>query len=176
MTTLGTLLSKFGNPSLFGTSDSLSWDLDNGIFSVNSLYKSFFTDLLTDNLAATIWKIKAPLKVKITAWLAIHNHLLTSEVLNARRICLVFPCRLCGNQTESSGYLFLSWPAVSAIWAPFLGELGMRAPPNNLKTLRLSWKRRWVSARISKTWETTAPAIIWVIWGCRNEFLFSSLS
>lgn len=173
MQALANMLQLLGNFRCSDGSDELLWNLESsGRFSVNSLYKSFFANMPNDSLTERIWKIKAPLKVRITFWLAMKKKLLTSDVLARRNIAPPFACPLCGNTNENADHLFLKCDFATSIWKHFQVAFRLRCLPNDLASLESTWRRRWISKKIEGKWDSTSTAIIWMIWHTRNGKIF----
>lgn len=61
--------------------DSKIWRWDNKSFFVKSFYSSLNDDGLCCTFGKTLWKGHCPLKVKAFFWLAIHNKILSHDIL-----------------------------------------------------------------------------------------------
>lgn len=170
---LQSLLGTLEHISTTPGSDRAVWKLTgSGVFSVSSLYHHFFESQTSNKMAASIWKVKAPLKVRITLWLGIHNKLLTADILAARNIAPLFNCVFCGSCVETADHMFLTCPPIRGMWNSLMSHFRLRQNPDSLAVLWSSWKRRWISARMVKEWETTVATVIWVLWSVRNEHIF----
>lgn len=81
---------------LSDTEDSVTWRWESsGRFSARSAYDFLTFSGVVANKLPQLWKIKAPLRIKIFIWLAARNRILTAEIL-ARRgwqgpsICVLY--------------------------------------------------------------------------------------
>lgn len=130
---LGQMVSVIENFGCSQRKDTISWGLDpSGIFSVKSFYNAAFRLLPINEMALTIWRIKAPKKVKLTVWLAVHNKLLTAKVLARRNMAHPFDCKLCRASTENANHQFLSCPVAVFIWNRLRATHCVRRLPETL--------------------------------------------
>ena len=86
-------------------------DLGGGLFNFfysTLQYQLFQPSQPHDKAAKFVWKVIAPLKVKITTCLVVREWLPTSFYLRRRHIKPLSFCVFCDNHLESSAHIFLS--------------------------------------------------------------------
>lgn len=149
--------------------DSWWWKLeDDGIFSVNSLYKKLIRGGVEDEelreeenkVLAQIWKSPAPSKVVAFSWKLLLNKLPTR--LNLLRRNCSSPessvlCVLCNSTAESVNHLFLHCEVASEVWKNLMRWLGFNfITPSNLFRHWDCWNGEACNKHICK-W-------FWLIW------------
>ncbi|WVZ84245.1 hypothetical protein U9M48_031297, partial [Paspalum notatum var. saurae] len=94
-TTWNNLLPRIANLTLLQEPDSFHWNLtQNGVFSVKSHYQALIrVEGPNFNFNENIWRIKAPVKVKIFLWYLRTGILLTEDNLTKRNCVLPFSVR-----------------------------------------------------------------------------------
>ena len=149
--------------------DSAVWQLtNNGLFSVNSMYKFLNSGGVICPLNRSVWALKIPLKFKLRLWLAIHNKLLTKENLNKRNWPGQLQCEFCSN-LETTSHLFLSCSHISAFWSRLclLHSQGSLVVLTSLSDLWQSILTLPINDFLF--WGTVMAAVIWMVWSDRNN-------
>ena len=93
-------------------------------FTVRSQYELLQPLRPQDKAAKYIWKALAPLKVKITTWLAVRDRLPTGLYLQRRYITLPTHCVFCDNHLESSSHFFFIMPICCECLGPYCVRIG----------------------------------------------------
>jgi len=97
--------------------DELHWQFNaNNQFSVRSLYNLLNSGAYKSASAKVIWKVNAPLKVKVFLWLTSKNAILTRDNLTKRHSLGSLQCVLCSQAPESVDHLLLRCHSSSGIW------------------------------------------------------------
>jgi hypothetical protein len=121
------LVSKVASTNLSNDKDVFVWNLQkNGIFSARSMYAS----ILQCGVAPTkcrLWKIKAPLKVKIFLWYLWKGVTLTKDNLAKRNWQGSLKCYFC-SATETIHHLFFNCHLASFIWNAVHITFGIQPP------------------------------------------------
>lgn len=90
-----------------GCNDRIIWRSDaTGKFSLKSAYKSLKGGPRLSVTISEIWRVKAPPRMIIFAWLAIRNNILTHDNLQKRGWSIVSRCNMCKTATETVIHLF----------------------------------------------------------------------
>ena len=98
--------------------DSIRWTLTtDGLYSAKSAYRLQFEGQIQSIAPNMIWKIWAPARCKITAWLLLHDRLWCEDHLQRRGWPNEYFCQLCVRNLETSRHLFFSCPLSRSIWA-----------------------------------------------------------
>ena len=83
-----------------GTRDEITWKWTNtGIFTVKTAHTTLKIEPRLHMAISKIWKVRAPPRIKIFAWLAIKNRILTHDNLQKRGWEKVSRCLLCHEDT-----------------------------------------------------------------------------
>jgi hypothetical protein len=132
------LVSKVASTNLSNDNDVFVWNLQkSGIFSARSLY----TSILRCGVAPTkcrLWKIKAPLKVKIFLWYLWKGVTLTKDNLAKRNWQGSLKCCFC-SPTETIQHLFFDCHLASFIWNAVHITFGIQPPLVSLICLEHGW-------------------------------------
>ncbi len=89
--------------------DKIRWRWDtSGRFSVKSLYCFLQNGGVADRRFVHLWKIRAPLKVKIFVWLVLGKRVLTADNLLKRGWNGEGRCTFCADGNETGEHLFLT--------------------------------------------------------------------
>ncbi|WVZ51380.1 hypothetical protein U9M48_002532, partial [Paspalum notatum var. saurae] len=163
------LLPHIANLTLLQESDSFHWNLtQNGVFSVKSHYQALIR-VEVPNLNKMIWKIRAPLKIKIFLWYLRKGVLLTKDNLTKRNWQGNKSCAFCHND-ETIEHLFFECRFARTVWAFFQCASDL-TKPNNAPHMFGSWLQG-----LPSTWQRIvllgAAALCWSIWLCRNDLVF----
>lgn len=110
-------LSSIINLVFFTTADdSILWmPSRSNEFTVNSYCKMLNDGRLRSAFQKGIWKCAVPLKVKIFAWLAIKDKILSRKNLAKRGWSGPLKCENCGSNMESVTHLFSLYCSVSKL-------------------------------------------------------------
>ena len=106
-TTMQTLIAYFSWCSRSSDLDDWPFCYFHSLLSV--LFTSTFTTI--DRAAKNLWKVVAPLKIKITMWLVVFDRLPTNHYLHRRHIRPLSSCTFSGSHPESPAHIFLSSPS-----------------------------------------------------------------
>jgi hypothetical protein len=164
------LVERLMHIRLNDDTDTFVWSLTtSGNFTVKSMY----LDLLdgdTKYLKKYIWKIKAPLKIKIFMWFLHHKVILTKDNLAKRKWQGCKKCAFC-DKDESIQHLFFECPLAKIIWRIIFMTFSL-APPKNITNLFGNWlsgiaKKDLVQIRVG------VCAVLWAIWNMRNDTVFN---
>ena len=88
----------------------------NKAFSVKSCYDILNDGRVRSIFRNSIWKSIAPFKIKVFAWLVVHDKILSIANLNKRGWSGPIYCEACGYDTETTSHIFLHCPVPFAIW------------------------------------------------------------
>ncbi|WVZ95101.1 hypothetical protein U9M48_040905 [Paspalum notatum var. saurae] len=123
---------------------NLSWRRDlNGVFSVKSHYQALIW-VEVPNLNKMIWKIRAPLKVKIFLWYLRKGVLLTKDNLTKCNWQGSKSCAFCHND-ETIEHLFFECRFARTVWAFFQCASNLTKPNNAPHVIfaAVHWVRLW---------------------------------
>lgn len=102
--------------------DKIYWNLtDNGIFSVNSMYRCLTTINTPTgkcllNSYKWIWKLPVPPKISFFIWLLCHNRLPTAVYLSQVGITNSSTCPQCHQHNETIPHLFQTCANTILLW------------------------------------------------------------
>lgn len=100
-----------------GVEDVITWRWSTaGTYSARSAYSMFFEGATTFPAAKPLWKAWAPLKVKFTMWLAMHERLWTAERRFRHGLQDSPVCALCDQEQETCDHLFHACGFTRQIW------------------------------------------------------------
>jgi hypothetical protein len=108
-------------PRIFETTASLIKKLSNKSFYANS-----FMHLHTDELATRVWRSAAPLKCKVSCWLARRWHLPTNERWFQNRLSTSATCLSC-LEDEYIDHILLLCPRAKEVWNFFHRDFDTRS-------------------------------------------------
>ncbi|XP_066374650.1 uncharacterized protein [Miscanthus floridulus] len=94
-----------------------------GRYSVSSTYRAFFAGSTRLLGAKELWRAKAPPRVKLFFWLALHQRLWTSERRKRHGLKDEDACALCDQAAETGSHLFLRCVFSGLVWLALLGPL-----------------------------------------------------
>ncbi|KAJ4790703.1 RNA-directed DNA polymerase (reverse transcriptase)-related family protein [Rhynchospora pubera] len=145
----------------------------NGIYSTNSAYHILSNTGVTSSFHPTLWKIKAPPRVKIFLWLLILDRLLTQKNLLVRGWPTGSTCPSCNSGLlESSEHLFLQCHYATNVWS--LLQIHLRLPFLHFAQDNLTFCLTHRNLRI-KNWDIIWAATTWKLWKARNKRIFQDL-
>lgn len=99
---------------------------ESGIFTCASAYKMMHNTGVISRYHTKLWKLKAPMKVRIFLWLMFENKILTQEVLTGKGCVVQFGCVLCtSTDMETRDHLFLACPYAGGFWQGLTAELNL---------------------------------------------------
>lgn len=121
-------------------------------------------------------EIKAPLRCKFFAWLAIQKTRLDSRQVATQRIIVVTPrrperCVLCDQEEETAQHLLISSVASRQIWFHILSTTSHGGIVPSISIQLEEW---WTSARaatprdLKRGFDGLVVLVIWLIWTERN--------
>jgi hypothetical protein len=149
------------------------WHLrKNGRFDVRSFY-----DALRDSPHVvfpwrSIWRTKAPRRVRFFVWSAAWNKILTCDNLAKRGYTLVSWCCMCCCNGETVDHLLIHCSVASALWSWILGVFGVPwVLPQSVVELLFSW---WngLGRHSSDVWNLVPLCLMWIVWKERNSRTF----
>jgi hypothetical protein len=159
-------------------SDTISWTLTaDGKYSASSAYRAQFVGSHPRFLAQKIWNASAEPKCKLFAWLALHEKLLTADMLVVRGWPHDSACRLCLSAPETATHLYKDCPFTMVIWNQVhtWDNADPGSPPSSYATTSKWWdtliggktstKQRRISGRLLY--------VIWNAWKERNRRIFN---
>lgn len=113
--------------------DNLQWILtSNQIFFVKSCYDFLNDGGLKSQFMNNIWKCVALLKIKVFAWLVIHDKILSRANLLRKGWTGSLHCVICGYNMETTSRISLHCSVSLAVWNFFLNSV------NCLNTIQIS--------------------------------------
>ena len=157
--------------------DGSWWHLrKNGRFDIRSFY-----DALRDSPHVTfpwksIWRTKAPGRVRFFVWLAAWNKILTCDNLTKRGYTLVSWCCMYKCTGETVDHLLIHCWVASLLWSWILGVFGISwVLPQSVAELLFSW---WngLGCHESDVWNLVPLCLMWIVWKERNSRTFEELS
>ncbi|XP_078161769.1 uncharacterized protein LOC144557107 [Carex rostrata] len=108
---VGSGASIRSNPINENQEDDVKWRWQpNGIFTVKSAYVAIQNGPRITREVHLIWKLKAPPRFKVFAWLMLLNKVLTIDNLSRKGWCMVNRCAMCKSDTETVLHLFNTCP------------------------------------------------------------------
>ena len=117
--------------------DGFKWNLDQtDVFSVKSHYMGLINQN-TPNINKRIWKLKAPLKIKIFLWYFRQDVILTKDNLAKRNWQGQQQCCFC-HENKSIQHLFFDYRFTRMVWASVYAAWGIQKP-HNMFSMFESW-------------------------------------
>lgn len=96
-----------------------------GTYSASSTYRAFFAGSVKLLGATELWRTRAPPKVKLFFWLALHHRLWTADRRKRHGLQDDDECALCCQHAETVGHLLLGCVFARQIWFELLAPLGI---------------------------------------------------
>lgn len=117
------------NPINTNQEDDVKWRWQpNGVFTVKSAYVAIQNGPRITSDVHLIWKIKAPPRFKVFAWLMLLNKVLTIDNLCRKGWCMVNRCAMCKSDTETVLHLFNTCPIAQQLNTEVAGRFQTRQP------------------------------------------------
>ena len=128
---------------------------------------------------AFIWKSKAPLKIKVFAWLAILKRIWTADRLQRHGLQHPVACVMCDQEQKSVDHLLISCVAAKDIWFAILSlsNHGSLASTSSLQVLEWwSHIRNNFQKKDKRGLDTLVLLVMWMIWKECNARIFNNKS
>ncbi|KAK1286247.1 hypothetical protein QJS10_CPB20g00693 [Acorus calamus] len=148
-------------------------------FTVSMAYdwwsREQFTHGVTQEKAATVWKMRISLKIKGFLWLVLQERLLTKAYRAHWRPNDPDKCELCLVEREITEHLLSTCSMSRQIWQRLYVEAGLQGPISNIEELWQAGIRlqrangEGITARVALM---ILPTATWAIWRTRNAKLF----
>lgn len=116
-----------------------------------------------------IWKCRAPLKVKLFAWLLVRNRLSTKENLLKKTIVQEAICDICNQEDETANHMCFSCPFAQAFWT----QINVRPQAQDVTQFHRSGPTSQVPAL---HWQVFFQLCMWAIWNHRHDVVFRGKS
>ncbi|KAJ8429835.1 hypothetical protein Cgig2_000163 [Carnegiea gigantea] len=121
----------------------------------------------------TIWKVKAPQKMKVLLWLVSHDALLSNEKRVKRGLATDPNCLLCANVTENTEHILRPCSEAIGIWQYF-ERAGQGVHDPNIAV------QEWIHRNITLVgtdgnWPIKFVTIVWWLWRWRNDKMLLEL-
>jgi zinc-binding in reverse transcriptase len=131
------------------------------LFSTESAYKFLMNSPHKTVTHKLLWKVKAPSRVQIFAWLALHNKILTTNNLTKRDFQIPNMCHLCRVQQEIVQHLFQE-----CAYTVRLREYLLQIMPNRYSQINqlASTKEILLSTHFDIYWKNLEITTIFVLW------------
>jgi hypothetical protein len=141
------------------------------LFSVRSLYL-YDMDTQTPFHHKKIWKMKIPLKIKISLWFLQRGVVLTKDNLAKKNWKGSQKCISC-NRNETIQHLFLDCPLTKTIWRIIFFATNL-TQPRSISHMFGGWLSNQNKRMRNLIWVGVA-AMYWAIWRCRNDVIFNQM-
>jgi hypothetical protein len=146
------------------------------VVTVSLTYRAFFADSTKLLGAKELWRAKAPPKVKMFFWLALHRRLWTAERRKRHGLQDDDACALCDQHAETGSHLFLGCAFARQVWFGLLSPFQLvDLVPVDDQDLGTWWIRQ--RRRIDKTsrplFDRLLLLIAWSLWKERNARVFA---
>lgn len=165
--------------------DGYKWGFTkDGCYSSRSGYK--FLDSLPDendlhqpplpplekHLWSSLWKIKAPAKLKHFLWKALSGALAVMDRLRSRGIQVDPMCKVCNNGTDTICHLLFTCPMARDVWERASIVLPSGGFSQNSVFLNLYHLLKQMQKKPKDMDVQAFPWIIWYLWKSRNGLIF----
>lgn len=120
----------------FEASDQNFWSPSSlGKFTIKSALSIFRNDVPSDprDLWTRLWKLRAPQRIRVFAWLVVHDRIISNATCVKRGFIVYAHCELCGADCESSDHILRECLEIKHVWQYFWG-FGC-----GLKGVRMIW-------------------------------------
>jgi hypothetical protein len=160
------------------TADTIAWTTNSqGAYSAGSAYHLQFLGSFPRFNADKIWRAHAEPKCKIFAWLALHDRLLTADMLAIRGWPHDPVCPLCLSSHETAAHLCKDCPFTAAIWSTIYQE-DAQAPTThgqNFASLDAWWDHIIQGKSLSDRRRLSGRFlyVLWNAWKERNRRIFT---
>ena len=157
--------------------DGSWWHLRrNGRFDIRSFYDSLCESSHVAFPWKSIWRTKAPLRVRFFAWMVAWNKILTCDNLIKRGYTMTSWCCMCKCNGETVDHLLIHCPVASFLWCWILSAFGISwVCSGNVADLLFSW---WngLGCHASDLWNLIPLCLMWTIRKERNCRTFEDVS
>jgi hypothetical protein len=165
------LLSRLTHVALRQEEDEFLWNLDQ---KIEFLVKSHYLGLIyqnVPNLNNRLWKLKAPLKIKIFLWYLRRGVILTKDNLAKRKWQGSKQYCFC-HENETIQHLFLDCRFARLVWGSVLAAWGLPRPLNvsNIFGRWLDGLRKHLKPLVL----LRAATMCWSLWLYRNAAIFEN--
>jgi hypothetical protein len=167
------LFQLLANDHLTDGKYEFHWNLlENGKFSVASLYNALtLSDLpVLDN--KKIWKMKIPLKTKVFAWYLCRGVILTKDNLFIKRNWHESKTCVFCTHDETIKHLFFQCNFVRSIWSVIQAASALY-PPTSIANVFGNWIHG-IDNKFKILLRVGAIALIRSLWLCRNDKVFDN--
>lgn len=150
------------------------WTPD-GKYSASSAYRAYFAGSASLLGAKELWQTKAPPRVKIFFWIALHRRLWTAHRRMRHGLQDSDACVMC-DQEQTSDHLLVACVVARELWAMVLAPAGlMELVPTTLDELGSWWlnKRQRIDGAARPSFDSMVLLITWTLWKERNDRTFS---
>jgi len=150
------------------------WSPD-GAYSVSSTYRAFFHGSTSLLGAKELWSTKAPPRVKLFFWLALHRRLWTSECRMRHGLQDHDICALCDQGSETVAHLFLGCVFARQVWLLLLQPLNLTSlMPERDEDIGPWWLRQCaqMDAADRKLFDSLLLLVAWSLGKERNARVF----
>ena len=148
--------------------DKVEWALNKSkLFTTKSLYSFLIHRGVCVKEAENLWRVKAPMKIKVFLWQLDNDRLQTAVSLKHRGWKGSHLCVLCG-RAEDVNHIFFRCSVARMVWCGARDSLGWEACPVSWE----DWKVKWVNGHL-KTPKRIAlflfAGLAWGLWTNRNR-------
>jgi hypothetical protein len=146
-----------------------------GTYTASSTYRAFFAGSTKLLGASELWRARAPPRVKMFFWLALHRRLWTSERRKRHGLQDDDVCAMCDQAPETVAHLFVGCVFSREVWYKLLEPLGLSSlMPMDEPDLGQWWiSQRGRLDRASRPlFDTLVLLIAWTVWKERNNRVF----
>ena len=158
------LVSRLSTIDLSQERDGFKWNLDQTcVFSVKSHYLGLINQN-TPNLNTRIWKLKAPLKIKIFLWYLKRGVILTKDNFAKRnwqgkqRCCFY-------HENEMIQHLFFNCRMARLAWTTVYATWGI-PKPRSFANIFENWLNG-ITKNLKQLVLVGAAALCWYVWLCK---------
>ena len=153
------------------------WHLrKNGRFDICSFYEVLRDAPQVVFPWKSIWRTKAPRRVRFFIWSAAWNKILTCDNLSKRGYTLVSWCCMCRCNGETVNHLLIHCSVARALWSWILGVFGIAwVLPHSVSELLFSWWNA-LGRHSSDVWNLVPLCLMWTVWKERNSRTFEDVS
>ena len=140
-------------------------------YSVSSTYWAFFAGSTRLLGAKELWRTKAPPRVKLFFWLALHHRLWTTDRRKQHGLQDDNACALCDQALETACHLFLGCVFSRQVWHALLEPIHLVALlPDRVQELDKWWiqQRGLIDLASRPLFDSLLLLVAWTIWKERN--------
>jgi hypothetical protein len=163
-----------------GTPDSVVWRWSSDCkYSAASAYGAMFLGSVKPFGASLIWNSRAPARVRLFFWLALHRRCWTAERRRRHGLQVDDNCIMCLQVTETLDHILLGCVFSREVWERLLSRIGLaQLVITGDLDIFLWWSRsrRWVPRVCRKGFDSFVMLTCWMLWKERNARMFNNLS